>query len=57
MLVACAAGTVVAKRAGGLAAGGPAEATVQPLPGPLPLPSWPDLSIDTVRSAVRARRW
>jgi len=54
MLLAVLAGTLAVKLMAWLAPGWPALATVQALPGPLPPLSWPDLSIDTVRSLFGA---
>ena len=54
MLLAVLGGTLVVKLMAWLAPGWPALATVQALPGPLPPLSWPDLSIDTVRSLFGA---
>ncbi len=50
MLLALLAGTLGAKLMVWLMPSWPVLATVQALPGPLPPLSWPDLSIDTVRS-------
>ena len=54
MLLAVLAGTLAVKLMAWLAPGWPALATVQALPGPLPPLSWPDLSVDTVRSLFGA---
>jgi SulP family sulfate permease len=50
MLLAVLAGTFGAKLLAWLVPSWPVLATVQALPGPLPPLSWPDLSLDTVRS-------
>jgi SulP family sulfate permease len=50
MLLALLAGTLGAKLMAWLMPSWPALVTVQALPGPLPPLSWPDLSLDTVRS-------
>jgi SulP family sulfate permease len=50
MLLALLAGTLGAKLMAWLMPSWPVLATVQALPGPLPPLSWPDLSLDTVRS-------
>lgn len=54
MLIAVLAGTLVAKLLAWAVPAWPALVTVQALPGPLPPLSWPDLSIDTVRSLFGA---
>jgi sulfate permease, SulP family len=54
MLLAVLAGTLAVKLMAWLVPGWPVLATVQALPGPLPPLSWPDLSIDTVRSLFGA---
>jgi SulP family sulfate permease len=54
MLLALLAGALVAKLAAWLVPSWPVLATVQALPGPLPPMSWPDLSIDTLRSLFGA---
>ncbi len=54
MLVAVVAGTLVAMALGAWMPQWPKLATVQALPGALPPLSWPDLSIDTVRSLFGA---
>jgi SulP family sulfate permease len=54
MLLAVLIGSLGAKLIGWLAPAWPRLATVQALPGPLPPLSWPDLSIDTVRSLFGA---
>jgi sulfate permease, SulP family len=54
MLVAVVGGAVVAALVARAAPQWPALAVVPPLPGPVPPLSWPDLSIDTVRSLFGA---
>jgi SulP family sulfate permease len=54
MLVAVLAGTLGVKSMAWMMPAWPALATVQALPGPLPPLSWPDLSLDTVRSLFGA---
>ena len=54
MLVALLAGALCVKLMAWLMPSWPRLSTVQALPGPLPSLSWPDLSIDTVRSLFGA---
>lgn len=54
MLVALLAGALCVKLMAWLMPSWPRLSTVQALPGPLPPLSWPDLSIDTVRSLFGA---
>jgi len=54
MLLAVLAGTLGVKLMAWLVPAWPVLTTVQALPGPLPPLSWPDLSIDTVRSLFGA---
>lgn len=54
MLVAVLAGTLGVKLMAWLMPAWPALATLQALPGPLPPLSWPDLSLDIVRSLFGA---
>lgn len=54
MLVALLVGALSAKLVAWLAPAWPRLSTVQALPGPLPPLSWPDLSVDTVRSLFGA---